>query len=119
MLKGKVNRYGEPRVSLSLILPQRPVRFSAVLDTGFNGYLSVPTHVLTRSSWQLIGTETYEIATGALVEQEVYLGEIVFDGARSLVYAVATDAQDLLIGTKLLREKMLTIDFRVKRVVIT
>ncbi len=40
MLKGKVNRHGEPRVSLSLIR-QRPVRFAAVLDTGFNGYLKV------------------------------------------------------------------------------
>ena len=98
MLKDKVNRHGEPRVSISLILRQRPVRFSAVLDTGFNGYLSVPTHVLTRSNWHLIGTETYEIATGALVEQEVYLGEIVFDGARSMVYAVATNAQDVLVG---------------------
>jgi len=83
MLKGKVNRHGEPLVAISLILRQRPVRFSAVLDTGFNGYLSVPAHVLTRSSWQLIGTETYEIATGALVAQEVYLGEIIFDGDRS------------------------------------
>lgn len=119
MLKGKVNRHGEPLVAISLILRQRPVRFSAVLDTGFNGYLSVPGHVLTRSRWQLIGTETYEIATGALVAQEVYLGEIIFDGDRSMVYAVATNAQDVLIGTKLLRTKILTIDFRTQRVVIT
>ena len=119
MLKGKVNRHGEPRVAISLILRQRPVRFSAVLDTGFNGYLSVPTPVLTRSRWLLIGTETYEIATGALVEQEVYLGEVVFDGERSMVYAVATNAQDVLIGTKLLRTKVLTIDFRTQRVIIT
>jgi hypothetical protein len=32
MLTGKVNRYGEPRVAISLILRQRPVRFSAVLE---------------------------------------------------------------------------------------
>lgn len=119
MLKGKVNRQGEPRVSLSLLLWRRPVRFSAVLDTGFNGYLSVPASVLARSGWQLIGTEMYEIAAGALVEQEVYLGEIVFDGERSMVYAVVTNAQDVLIGAKLLRTKLLTIDFRTQRVVIT
>lgn len=90
-----------------------------MLDTGFNGYLSVPAQVLARSGWQLIGTEVYEIATGALVEQEVYLGEIAFDGERRMVYAVATNAQDVLIGTKLLRTKVLTIDFRAQRVVIT
>jgi predicted aspartyl protease len=101
MLKGKVNRHGEPRVAISLILRQRPVRFAAVLNTGFNGYLSVPVQVLKESSWQPIGTETYEIATGALVEQEVYLGEVVFAGSRSPVYAVATNAQEVLVGTKL------------------
>jgi predicted aspartyl protease len=119
MLEGKVNRHGEPRVSISLILHQRPVRFAAVLDTGFNGYLSVPTEVLTRGDWQPIGTETYEIATGALVEQEVYWGEIIFDGVRGPVYAIATNAQDLLIGTKLLRAKVLTIDFHSRQVTIT
>jgi predicted aspartyl protease len=85
MLKGQVNRHGEPRVAISLVLHQRPVRFSAVLDTGFNGYLSVPRQLLPDSKWRLIGAETYEIATGALVEQEVYLGELIFDGDRSLV----------------------------------
>lgn len=118
MLKGKVNRHGEPRVAIALILHQRPVRFSAVLDTGFNGYLSVPRQLLPQSTWRLVGAETYEIATGALVEQEVYLGEVVFAGDRRMVYAVATDAQDILIGTKLLREKVLTIDFRIRQVVI-
>jgi predicted aspartyl protease len=70
MLKGRVNREGEPRVSISLLLHSRsrPVRVSAVIDTGFNGYLSVPGHMLALSEWRLIGTEKYEIATGALVE---------------------------------------------------
>lgn len=118
MLKGRVNRHGEPIVSIYLILRKRPVRFSAVIDTGFNGYLGVPRRALTDSKWQFIGTEKYEIATGALVEQEVYLGEISFDGDRGMAYTVATDARDVLIGTKLLRDKLLTIDFRTKLVVL-
>jgi hypothetical protein len=47
------------------------------------------------------------------------LGEVVFDGERSKVYAVATEAQDVLIGTKLLRAKVLTIGFRPQQVGIT
>ncbi len=43
----------------------------------------------------------------------------VFDGVRGPVYAVATDAQDILIGTKLLRSKVLRIDFSARRVSIT
>ena len=70
MLKGRVNRHGEPVISIQLILRNRPVNFTAIIDTGFNGYLSVPSRLLVRSQWLVIGTEKFEIATGALVEQE-------------------------------------------------
>jgi predicted aspartyl protease len=82
MLTGHVNRHGEPLVPISLILQARPATYPGVIDTGFNGYLSVPKRLVRRSRWQAIGTERFEIATGALVEQEIYLGDIVFDGVR-------------------------------------
>ena len=118
MLQGRVTRYGEPVVPIDLILRKRPTRFPAVVDTGFNGYLSVPKSLLTRGGWQAIGTEKFEIATGAIVEQAIYLGEAVFDGRRGPVYTVATEAHDILVGTKLLRNKLLTVNFRTKRVLI-
>ena len=118
MLRGRVNRHGEPIVAIQLILRARPSTFPAVIDTGFNGYLSVPKRLLSQSRWQAIGTEKFEIATGAIVEQEIFLGEIVFDGQRSPAYVVATQAQDILIGTKLLKNKFLSINFRTARVVV-
>ena len=118
MLKGRVNRYGEPVISIQLILRNRPAKLIAVIDTGFNGYLSVPRRLLVGSKWLAIGTEKFEIATGALVEQEIYLGEIVFDGRHSPVYAVSTEAQDILIRTKLLQSKILVVNFRTKQVTV-
>ena len=118
MLKGRVNRHGEPVISIKLILRDRPIKFTAVIDTGFNGYLSVPRRLLTGSKWLAIGTEKFEIATGSLVEQEIYLGEISFDGKRGPVYSVATEAQDILIGTKLLKGKSLVINFRTNQVIV-
>jgi clan AA aspartic protease len=118
MLKGQVNRHGEPVISIQLILRNRPANFTAVIDTGFNGYLSVPRRLLVRSKWLGIGTEKFEIATGALVEREIYLGEVIFDGLQGPVYSVATEAQDILIGTKLLRGKTLMVNFRTKRVTV-
>ena len=113
MLKGRVNRYGEPVISIQLILRNRPANFSAVIDTGFNGYLSVPRRLLVGSH-----REKFELATGALVEQEIYLGEVLFDGHRGPVYSVATEAQDILIGTKMLRGKTLVVNFRTKHVTV-
>jgi clan AA aspartic protease len=116
MLKGQVNRHGEPVISIQLVLRNRPANFTAVIDTGFNGYLSVPRRLLVRSKWLAIGTEKFEIATGALVEQEIYLGDAIFDGQRGPVYSVATEAKDILIGTKLLRGKTLVVNFQTKQV---
>ena len=113
-----MNRYGEPVISSQLILRKRPANLTAVIDTGFNGYLSVPRRLLRRSKWLAIGTEKFEIATGALVEQEIYLGEVIFDGQRGPVYSVATEAQDLLIGTKMLRGETLVVNFRTKQVTV-
>jgi predicted aspartyl protease len=53
-----------------------------------------------------------------VVEQEIYLGEISFDGKQGPVYSVATEAQDILIGTKLLRGKTLVVNFRTKQVTV-
>ena len=113
-----MNRYGEPVVSIQLILRNRRVRFLAVIDTGFNGYLSVPKRLLTRGRWEAIGREEFEIATGDLVEQEVYFGEVIFDGRRYRVFAVGSESRDILIGTKLLRDKILLVNFRRKRVTV-
>lgn len=118
MLQGRVTRDGEPVVPIDLILRKRPTRFPAVIDTGFNGYLSVPKSLLVHGGWQAIGTEKFEIATGAIVEQAIYLGEAVFDGRRGPVYTVATEAHDILIGTTFLRGKILTVNFRTKRVLV-
>lgn len=62
--------------------------------------------------------EEFEIATGAVVEQEMYFGEVLFNGRRHPVYTVATDAKEIRIGTKLLRRNILNINFRTKRVLI-
>ena len=100
MLEGYVTPSGEPVVPLRLVFHQRPTQCLAVIDTGFNG------------------TETFEIANGAIVEQSIFLGEIIFDGKRQPTHVVATDARDILIGTKLLTRRTLTINFRIQRVTI-
>lgn len=118
MLRGRVTRSGEPVVPIRLLLQNKPSRFFATVDTGFNGYLAAPKRLLLRGGWQILGTEKFRIATGAVVEQEMYIGEVFFDRHRYPVFAVATDDKEILIGTKLLRRNILTINFPTKRVLI-
>ena len=103
MLKGRVNSHGEPIVFLSLLLRGRPVRSPVVIDTGFNGYLSVPRRLAERGGWRYLGTEDFEIATGQSVEEPVYLGQIIFDQVPLTVYAVATEPTTSSLGLGCLR----------------
>ena len=49
MIQGSVNEQDEPLVPITLIVKKRSKHLQAVLDTGFNGYLSVPQSVADTS----------------------------------------------------------------------
>lgn len=112
MIRGVVNANGEPLASLTLILQGKRRRFQAVLDTGFNGYLSVPQSMADRSGWYFSGYEEYEIATGDRVRERVYLGEVISGGDRMTTHVVTSRAKDILIGTRMLSRHELHIDFK-------
>lgn len=118
MLRGIVNQDDEPIVNITLIFKNRRHKLPAVIDTGFNGYLSVPQHIANKSKWYFAGFEEYEIATGELVTQRVYLGDVIFDKFRQTTYIVTSNSKDILIGTKLLRNKLLRINFKSKYLTI-
>lgn len=118
MIKGKISSNNEPLISLKLKGPVRTKQVLAVIDTGFKGYLAVPKNIIIEQGWQLIGSEKYEIATGALETFNVFLGEIEWENKSRPVYALVTNSKDILIGTKLLKDSILTINFCTKKVKI-
>jgi len=119
MLQGRVNQYGEPVVEITLILKGVPRELPAIIDTGFNGYLSVPRPIIGKSGWEFLGFEDYELASGQILRERVYWGSVSFEREPMEVYVVATDSDDILIGTGLLRGKRLVVDFRTGKVRVT
>ena len=119
MIKGKISDNNEPLISLKLKGATRSHKVLAIIDTGFNGYLAVPRNIIMGQGWQLIGSEKYEVATGKLEVFDVFLGEIEWGKKSKSVYAMVTDSQDILIGTKLLKDSTLIINFPAKKVRIT
>lgn len=117
MIRGYINSNEEPEVPLTLILQGKASQRKAILDTGFNGYLSVPLS-LVEKSWYFFGYEKYEIATGDIVEEKVYIGKIKWIKKIQDVYAVTSHSKDILIGTKLLRQNKVILNFPKKRVFI-
>ena len=119
MIEGIVNDFDEPIIRLDIhISSNNSKKVNAIIDTGFNGYISIPTILIEQSNWDFIGTEEYELANGDIVEEKLYLGKIIFDGDEIEVFSLTNRTKDVLIGTKILKNKILKVDFKDSKVTI-
>lgn len=63
MIEGIVNNFDEPIIKLDIHLSSSTSKkVSAIIDTGFNGYISIPATLIEKSNWDFLGTEEYELA---------------------------------------------------------
>jgi clan AA aspartic protease len=81
MMTGRVNRKREPRLRISLRGPTgRRLMVSAVVDTGYDGFLCLPLRAVTRLELNWAGSGWATLANGAGSRFEYYLGEVQWDG---------------------------------------
>ena len=121
MLRGWLREDEQAVVDLEVICRDGSKRtVSAVIDTGFNGQLSFSRHLLDEIDFSVtqIGTIEMELASGDLIEEDVYSGMIRFDGKELPTEIILTDAGDTFIGTGLLTGKVLIINFATRDVTI-
>jgi len=111
MIIGFVNESDEPVVEVKLDLGKEKRIVNAVIDTGFNGYISVPKKLIDRSDWDFLGIEEYELASGELMRERVFLGRIEIGTEKLVAFILSSNSSDALIGTKLLKNRVLTINF--------
>lgn len=82
-------------------------RYEAVADTGFDGALSLPRHLIQELG--LLPTEPIEmvLATGRLVQVNAYAGTVLWRGERRQVRILEAEGTPL-IGIGLLWDSLLT-----------
>lgn len=108
MITGSVLPDGEPVIDISVA----GQLWTAVIDTGFNGGLQLPDVLFEPLKPQFIGRVTSLLAAGQSVSEDCYTVQFLFDGR--VVSTDATFVQDtfILVGTKLLRDHRLDINFK-------
>ncbi len=116
MLTGRITSRDDALLPIEIVGSRRMFHQVGVVDTGFNGALSLPHTLLRRAGWELFGRETFELANGKRISQKIYLGEVIFDGTRRRVLAASSGGGDILIGTRLLAGRRCEFDY-VTRVV--
>jgi clan AA aspartic protease len=81
---------------------------AAVIDTGFTGYLTLPTALMASMAFPRIGVRPATLADGSQVNLEIYEATVLWDGQVRDILALAADG-DPLVGMALLYGHTLTI----------
>ena len=110
MIEGTVNTAYEAVVSLPLRGPQdRPGTWTAVVDTGFTRFLTLPQTMVAELGLGYRGVNRVILADGSETTLEVYGVTVLWDGQPREVVAYASDTTPL-IGMSLLHRHNLNVD---------
>ena len=107
MIRGIVTAGGLPIITLSIAGSD----WTAIIDTGFNGDLELPECLRAFLNARYLGRVTSALAGGQKVEEEVFVVDFPFDGAVIQAETTFVTGTQVLIGTHLLRQYNLRIDF--------
>lgn len=113
MMKGYVNRYLEPVVAIEIGDREGAFQsFEAILDTGFNGEIALPSPAIQRLGLAGRGRAlNWTVATGEEAEMREFDGVVSWHG-QSRRAAVLETGDEPLLGTSLLSGSRISIDMR-------
>ncbi len=114
MIEGIVSEDGVPVIELDV----GGQRWQAIIDTGFNGELELPERLRSHLNARFIGRAVSLLAANQRVQEDAFLVDFPFDGRTVRVQATFVDGNEILIGTRMLRDYRLRIDFPARTVVI-
>jgi len=86
-------------------------RWQAIIDTGFNGELELPERLRPHVNARFVGRATSLLAANQLIEKDLFLVDFPFDGRIVRAQATFVDGDEILVGTGMLRDYRLQIDF--------
>jgi clan AA aspartic protease len=94
------------------------IELTIILDTGFNGELTLPEKYLNQCNFIRLGDEEYILADGSIVKEDTYQGEIVINKKPFLVKLSLIDDDEALLGNALLIDKIVQLNFKDNKIEI-
>lgn len=112
MITGHVTNHREAVVTVQLRDTENRLQtISAVVDTGFNGFLTLPYTWLGRFRHAFTGTTRVELGDGRNVDMDMYYVHAHWEGRECEIVAITADGGPLL-GMALLENHRLSIEIR-------
>jgi clan AA aspartic protease len=102
MIHGVVSRDREATISLVIVNESRQTKLiTAVIDTGYTGFLSLPSEIITELNLSWTGIDRGTLGDGSEVTFEVYAAKVIWDGEYRDI-PINEAETDPLIGISLL-----------------
>lgn len=109
MINGTIRRR-EIVIELELFARgQSPQRCEAVIDTGYNGYLTLPGTLVNSLQLQFAGHRRAMLADGSIIRLDTFLAEIFWHGRQQSVLISQAEGSPL-VGMALLEGSRVTMD---------
>ena len=110
MITGKVISNREAIIELEVVgSNRRKEKVEAVIDTGFNGYLTLLSDLINRLKLHLAGNQRATLGDGNVVVLDVYLAKVLWHGQEQDVLVLQADGgplagMSLLYGNRVMLE---------------
>ncbi|HID27118.1 MAG TPA: clan AA aspartic protease [Methanosarcinales archaeon] len=111
MMRGYVDENDQSILRIKVIGNYADINVDAIVDTGFDGYISLPIHIAVYLGLELYGDIQVELADGSVHQELVFAGKVVFNNETRDVLIILSRSNDTLIGTKLLKNRIVTINY--------
>jgi len=102
MIQGHVNQSCEAMLAIAVRNNQTTQMVDTVIDTGFSGFLTLPSDIISTLALSWEGRDIATLGDGTSCTFEVYLGLVIWDGQYREVYINESETVPL-IGMQLLR----------------
>jgi clan AA aspartic protease len=109
-MTGIVNAVLEATLPLEIHGPNGQTQVTAVIDTGYNGSLSLPMAIVALLAFPPLASRSVTLGDGSRRVLDFYEAEVVWDGQLQSIPVLCVDG-DALIGTALLKGYTMEVDF--------
>lgn len=109
MIRGKITAYQEAVIELEVGGLNSSAKIEAVIDTGFTGYLTLPSALINRLKLQQAGEQRAILGDENRVVLNRYVAKVLWHGAERDVFVLQAEGGPL-IGMSLLYGSRLILD---------
>ncbi len=103
---------GKPKIELTVLGLDDKIQVSALVDTGFDGALMLSLPAALQIGLRLSNMVQVELADGSIKKEFVFEAKVVLNEETVPVDVLLTSSEENLVGTALLQNQTLLIDFK-------